>query len=326
MAKLEDPKTNFRLKQQLLCSVSSTFELAELLETNSNYIEKTAQKPHYDEFDMPKKSGGTRHIEDPEDNLKEILRTLNDYLQIVYYQNRSASAYGFMIVPAFDKKPRTIRQNALQHLNRRWMLNADFKDFFHQIKYQEIYEIFCCPPFNFNDEVATILAKLTTYKGRLPMGSPTSPVLSNFATRLLDKDLEKLAQKHQWTYTRFADDLTFSADEPITMEHFEQVKYICDLYGYVFNENKIKFMMPHEPKIVTGLVVTNKVDIPADYIESLSKEIEKLRIVLEINYRNGKQATKWLRNYQQQIEGAIEFIRQIETSKSPDYQAIKKQY
>ncbi|MBA4848979.1 reverse transcriptase family protein [Emticicia sp. BO119] len=300
--------------------------MARLLGIEHRTLDYLAERPQYNEFDVPKKNGGFRHIEDPDNELKNVLRLFNDYLQAVYYFRKSDAAYGFVRVPDNDTAPRNILSNAEKHRNRPWMLNVDFLDFFHQIKQIEIYELFVCPPFNFGEELAVLLSKLTTYKGRLPMGSPTSPVLSNFATLLLDQDLLGFATKKDLVYSRFADDLTFSANSPLSVEHLTGIRQICAFYGLKLNENKINFFLPHQTKIVTGLIVTNRVDIPHTYLEDLRKEIDKLRTVLEINYRTGRQASEWVQRFHQQIEGAIEFIRQIETSKSPDYQQIRQYY
>ncbi|MFN3849604.1 MAG: reverse transcriptase family protein [Spirosomataceae bacterium] len=327
MANLNDPQMLFKLKAKLFCKINSTEKLASLFDSSVDFLLEIAEKPFYNEFKIPKKYGdGFRYIEDPEDSLKSILRILNEYLQVVYFGVRSEAAYGFLISPPFDIAPRNIRSNAQRHCSNEWMLNADFRDFFHQIKYQEVHDIFSCPPFNFSDEIATILTKLTTYKGRLPMGSPTSPVLSNFATLLLDQDLTKLSNQQAWVYTRFADDLTFSSHKPIGIEDFQKIEYVCTGYGLEFNPSKIRFIPPHEPKVVTGLVVTDGVDIPSEYYKSLKKEIEKLRTVLQIHFRNGSQPTKWLTTYQQQIEGGIEFIKQIKTADSPNYKNIRRMY
>lgn len=316
----------FKSLQNQLLRARTIEKMARLLGVELRTLDYMAERPQYDEFDVPKKSGGFRHIEDPDDELKEVLRLLNDFLQAVYYFRKSEAAYGFVRVPYDEANLRNIRTNAEKHRNQQWMLNVDFLDFFHQINQREVYELFVCPPFNFSEDLAVLLSKLTTYKGRLPMGSPTSPVLSNFAMLLLDQDLRSFATKEDFIYTRFADDLTFSANTLISVEHLNEIKQICTLYGLKLNENKIHFFLPHQIKSVTGLIVTNRVDIPQTYLEDLRKEIDKLGTVLEINYRTGRQASKWVQRFHQQIEGAIEFVRQIESSKSPDYQQIKQYY
>jgi Reverse transcriptase (RNA-dependent DNA polymerase) len=51
------------------------------------------------------------------------------------------------------------------------------------------------------------------HKNSLPQGSPCSPVISNYIGHILDIQSAALAAKHSCTYSRYADDLTFSTNE-----------------------------------------------------------------------------------------------------------------
>ena len=48
----------------------------------------------------------------------------------------------------------------------------------------------------------------------LPQGACTSPAITNALCRRLDRRLVGLVRRHDFTYTRYADDLTFSGDRP----------------------------------------------------------------------------------------------------------------
>ena len=107
---------------------------------------------------------------------------LNDYLQAVYWLQKTSSAYGFVIRPTDARdEPRNIVTNAEQHLRKAWLLNADLEDFFHYVTADEVLRVFTEKPFEFPTDLANLLTRLTTLNGRLPMGAPTSPVLSNLA-------------------------------------------------------------------------------------------------------------------------------------------------
>ena len=62
-------------------------------------------------------------------------------------------------------------------------------------------------------DVATVIAQLTCYEGVLPQGAPTSPIISNLICQILDYKIIELCQEYHLTYTRYADDLTFSTNE-----------------------------------------------------------------------------------------------------------------
>ena len=102
-------------------------------------------------------------------------------------------------------------------LAKPYLLNVDLLDFFHAVKRDRIYDIFRSKPFNFKRNLPDILADLTTYQARLPMGTPTSPVLSNFACRELDRGLLLFSENMLWTYTRYADDMSFSSPNRSSM-------------------------------------------------------------------------------------------------------------
>ncbi|MGA0560705.1 hypothetical protein ACO2Q8_28830 [Larkinella sp. VNQ87] len=140
------------------------------------------------------------------------------------------------------------------------------------------------------------------------MGAPTSPVLSNLATIGFDRALGELARLRGWVYTRFADDLTFSADEPFTAHDVQEIRALAAAHALVFNEEKFAVRSPGTRKTVTGLDLTEtRVVLPPAFVDETLAEIGKLKYLLEIHYRSGRPTTDWLDQYQQQIEGQLAF-------------------
>ncbi|MCB9298291.1 MAG: RNA-directed DNA polymerase [Lewinellaceae bacterium] len=275
-----------------------------------------AEQPSYNEFRIPKKSGGMRRIEDPTPELKKAQRKLNDYLQAVYHFQRTDAAYGFLANPVDDPSPRHILSNARVHMGCRWLLNVDAKDFFHMVSEERVKQVFQSGPFHFEEPIAGLLASLCCYKGRLPMGAPTSPILSNFASVPMDHALMELARKYDWKYTRYADDMTFSAQEEITEAHFAEVGAIIRSHGFLLNPEKKKHYGPEdEDKEVTGLLVReSRIDLPEGYLEQLEKAIDHLDKAIDAKYSmaSGRgQKTAWLEELEQQIRGKLEYARQI---------------
>ena len=118
-----------------------------------------------------------------------------------------ALAHGF--------KPRlSISTNADKHRNRRWVFNADIAEFFPAINFRRVYGFFQKNNhFALSRPAATIIAQIACHENQLPQGSPCSPVVSNIIAHILDIHLNNLAFNHNCTYTRYADDLTFSTNE-----------------------------------------------------------------------------------------------------------------
>ncbi|MEI8704139.1 reverse transcriptase domain-containing protein [Pseudoalteromonas sp. B62] len=73
-----------------------------------------------------------------------------------------------------------------------------------------VRNLFCSYPLVLSKPVATVLSHLCCYQGKLPQGAPTSPIISNMIAYRLDKEIQYLASNNRCTYTRYADDLTFS--------------------------------------------------------------------------------------------------------------------
>lgn len=308
------PGMRKRMERFLACN--SLERLALLLGKTALNLLALAESPSYDEFQIPKKSGGMRHIEDPVPALKKVQRKLNDYLQAVYHFHRTDAAFGFITNPVDDPSPRHILSNATIHLGCKWLLNVDAKDFFHLVLEERVQEIFQHKPFQFKEGIAKVLASLCCYKGRLPMGAPTSPALSNFASIPMDKQLMELAAQHHWKYTRYADDMSFSAQTEITEAHFRTIKQIVEMHGFQLNPAKRKHYTPtDEDKEVTGLLVReNRIDLPEDYLEQLGKAIDHLDKAIDAKYSmpsGRRDKTVWLDELEQQIRGKLEYARQI---------------
>lgn len=308
------PGMRKRMERFLACK--SLERLALLLGKTALNLLALAELPSYDEFQIPKKSGGMRHIEDPVPALKKVQRKLNDYLQAVYHFHRTDAAFGFITNPVDDPSPRHILSNASVHLGCQWLLNVDAQDFFHSVSEAWVIRIFQGAPFYFDEGITYVLAGLCCYKGRLPMGAPTSPALSNFASIPMDKQLLELAAAHHWKYTRYADDMSFSAQTEITDAHFQSIERIIVATGFQLNPAKRKHYTPTDPdKEVTGLLVReDRIDLPEDYLEQLGKAIDHLDKAVDAKYSmpsGRRDKTVWLDELEQQIRGKLEYARQI---------------
>lgn len=313
--------TMVRRQKEQLCSCKNLTDLATLFQIPKKHWVLMAFEPMYYHFTIPKPSGGIRAIEAPEQELKKLQRRLNAYLQSVYYLHQSVASYGYIQRVVGSAVVKNIRTNAEKHLNCKYLLNADFDDFFHQIQTRHIVRIFRVAPFHFDKHTANILAKICTYKGRLPMGAPTSPVLSNFYTLQIDNALTKWTYERKIVYTRFVDDLSFSSQKvPITKVEYQQIKKMCAEYHLKFGENKTRFYAPNDCKIVTGLQVGEEVDIPNEYYKELQKDIERLRAITEVNLITGNQKKEaHLQRFKQELMGKINFISQIKGNDSEEY-------
>ncbi len=323
-----DKKTRERHQHNkaVFCSINSIRSLCSLLKIDQRRLLLLAKQPPYTAFTVPKKDGGERHIESPGADLKKVLGYLNRYLQSAYFFEKSSAAYGFIVGVQNDDDRRNVLTNARKHLGRPYLLNVDLIDFFHAVSRERVAQIFMDKPFQFKRDLPDLLADLTTYQGRLPMGTPTSPVLSNFACRDMDAELAAFAQDMLWVYTRYADDMSFSSKQPIDADKVDSVRAIIRKAGFETNERKVKVYGPDDDKIVTGLLVTDQVSLAPDYLPRLADDIRQLENVLVIQNEQGQLSTRWVEQFKRNILGRLNFAAFVLKRSDERYITLKDAY
>lgn len=246
-----------------------------------------SQSHHYVRFSIPKKTGGERHISAPRPRLKAVQRTIAGWLSTVPLHD---AAHGF--VPG-----RSIVTNAQAHVGRAVVVNFDLRDFFPSIRWQRVRGVF--ESLGYGRPVATTLALLCTEadveevevdgerwfvhtsERHLPQGSPASPVLTNLLCRRLDARLQGLARSLGFDYTRYADDLTFSARPgsgvPQTQALLQLVPEIVQAEGLVIHPDKTRIMRTGRRQEVTGLVVNERVGVPREQLRRYRAVMHRLR-------------------------------------------------
>src|SRR5262249_16596997 len=197
---------------------------------------------------------------------------------------------------------RGIVSNANPHVGKAVVVNLDLSDFFPSIAFQRVRAVF--ERHGYSGCVASILALLctesprttVTYAGTkyevatsprgLPQGAPTSPGLSNQVARKLDKRLLGVAAKLGLTYTRYADDITFSGNPELARKIgwlLAKVRHVAQEEGFAVNEKKTRVMRRGSAQTVTGIVVNDKPSISRE-------ELRRLRAILHRAKTEGLEA------------------------------------
>jgi hypothetical protein len=110
-----------------------------------------------------------------------------------------------------------------------------------------------------------------------------------------------------WVYTRYADDMIFSSNKPINPEMIRSIRQIIEEHQFKINERKVHRFGPADEKIVTGLLVTDKVRLSPDYLTLLREEIRRLQEVFLAQNEQGRLTTKWAEDFKYQIRGRLSF-------------------
>jgi RNA-directed DNA polymerase len=290
-----------RLKENSLPVFSRPEELAQAMNMSVGnlrflaFSRNVSQVSHYINFQIPKKTGGFRHISAPMPRLKaaQIWILENILNKVAVHEN----AHGFLA-------GKNIVSNAEKHIGAEVVVNFDLENFFPSITYKRVKGIF--RSFGYSGAVATVLALICTApdteeieldgvtyfvangERHLPQGSPASPAISNIASRRLDKSLSKIAADHDFKYTRYADDLTFSSKnkEADCGKLMRQIRFIVEKQGFVVNENKTRILRKGRQQEVTGIVVNDKISIDR-------KTLRRFRAVLHQAKTKGLDGLRW---------------------------------
>lgn len=304
------------------------------------YANPALCKKRYQTFAVKKKSGADRIIHAPVKGLKSILRSLNFVLQCMYEPHKAAT--GFVL----DK---SIVDNAQKHVGQHYVLNLDLKDFFHSFDRNRVKMGFMYEPFNLNGEkepLAFLLASLCTHpfeiegeiKTVLPQGSPTSPTVTNILCKKLDRRLNGLANRFGATFTRYADDITFSSPHNIyTDEGFnnELRRIIEEDQELIINPKKTRLQKSGYRQEVTGLIVNEKVNVRRRYVKQIRMWLyfwekygyEKADQIFKTDYAVDKgHVRKGKPNMANVLEGKLEFLKMVKGSEDGTYKGLKHRF
>ena len=262
---------------------------------------------HYQEYNIRKKTGGTRRIEAPDYLLKNVQRWI--YVNILCKDKSLRDCvHGFVPVLSEKDRARGILTNALPHSGHDWLINIDLKNFFHTVNLDMVKEYF--DSLGYEEEVTKTLTALCTLRSRLPQGAPTSPMLSNIIATKMDIALLEYCKKYGITYTRYADDLTFSANLDVEVPPLKDLYAIVFKHGFIVNRQKTKVRGRGYKKEVTGLTVTDGVHVPEKYRKEVWRELYFCKKFGVYEHYHNMGTNKGL--YKDWLRGRIMFIRQID--------------
>lgn len=310
----------------MLNKIETKTELANFLSVPVSFFQKFDVQAYYHVFFIPKPhSEEKRMIEEPVGELRPVLDLVSNELEELYSADKTDAAYGFIRSRANDPDKRNIKTNAMKHLKMKYLLNIDLDNFFYQVNEQKVFEIFNNHRyFHFNDEVKEIITHLVTFNGRLPMGSPTSPPLSNLAAINLDNDLMNWAVSNHFNYTRYVDDLSFSSNMLISKTHLNEITELIHANGFLVEPRKTRFFDKDESKEITGLIVTDKISIPEDFFEEFNESIKKLAEIVDLAHQYpDNHVFEWLNKLRQSLNGRLAFIAMIYNKYHPLYSSYK---
>ncbi len=282
-------------------------------------VQNSENGSYYKQFQIPKRKGGMRDIAKPVRGLALAQDRFAEILSRIYEPKQFVKGY---------VKGQSFLTNAKYHERQKWILNLDIKDFFPSIGFARVRGLFMSNYFGFNDRVATILARITTFRDGLPQGASTSPILANIIAHNLDKRLLEIAVRERLRYTRYADDITFSSSQksvpssvvkvwepmngPRTITLGNSIHDAFRSARFEINEQKTRILFRSERQEVTGLIVNSKANVWRRDVSLLRMKLHSARV-----HGPANAAKLWLKttenpaDFWQHIEGWLSYISQV---------------
>jgi len=283
---------------------------------------------NYYRFDIPKKSGGTRHIAAPKTQLKTAQRQILE--QILQNVEISGQAHGFI-------KSRSVITSAKTHNTSPGLLiNIDLENFFPTITFERVRGLY--QSFGYSGYISSLLAMVCTYCERMPLeikgeikyiktsdrilpqGSPASPMITNIICRSMDKRINGLCKKYGITYTRYADDMSFSYTGDTSNfaigRFLNSINTIIEAEGFHINAQKTHILRKHNRQYITGIVINNaEIGVTRNWIKILRASIHNAQKLKNAGETVPKQT-------KQEIAGKIAWLKSVNETR---YQKIIQQ-
>jgi retron-type reverse transcriptase len=291
---------------------------------------------HYVHFQIAKKTGGMRSISAPLPRLKQAQHWILDNIlaQIALHP----TAHGF-------RRGRSIVTNAQPHVGAVVVINLDLENFFPSISYRRVKGVF--RSIGYSEAVATILGLICTEpdvteieldgksyyiaqtERHLPQGAPTSPALTNLLCRRLDRRLAGMAVAKGFTYTRYADDLTFSTNHRGQLHEIGNIlqgsKSIVTHEGLTVHPDKTRVLRASVQQEVTGIVVNHKLNVDRS-------TLKRFRATLHQIEKDGLAGKQWGQGADllSSIVGFANYVAMVNPTKGTEFLAqvnrIQKKY
>ena len=269
----------------------------------SNHMDR-----HYRTVRIPKRSGGVRTLSVPDDLLCAIQRRIIRMLLPLEEISPYASAY---------REGGSTRRNAEPHVGKPMILKLDIEGFFDHLLYPQVKEK-AFPASRYSEQNRILLSILCTCDGVLPQGAPTSPAISNIILRDFDNTVGAWARKQGISYSRYCDDMTFSGD----FSEARVIRFVAaelKKLGLFLNRRKTVAARQGQRQSVTGIVVNEKLSIPAGYKRQLRQEMYYcMRFGVEAHLKaSGSSETP--EAYRRKLLGRLQYALSVERE-NPDMQ------
>ena len=274
----------------------SRIELGDLSEHAVRYYDPFPLREKERPFARRSTPAKKRFIDNPIDPLKSIQSRIDDRIlkRVILPRHLLGGVKGVGII-----------DNAKLHLQAGYLATIYIKNFYPSITPHQIRNVWR-RTLNCSPNVAYLLTGLTTYRGRLPQGAPTSTLLANLVLSSFDAQIRRVCKLNGIRYTSWVDDLAFSGNS--AEQIVGPVIAVLRNAGFKVSHRKIRVMGPGQRKILNNLVLGRFITVQKQYLSRIRAGIHNLQC--------GKAATFELKDYVQRLEGNIGYLRLFDPKKA----------
>jgi RNA-directed DNA polymerase len=311
-----------------LAGASYAFQRAVIARTNSPYFTFEIDK----RGPSARRAVNRRLIAVPDHRLRNV----QSWICQAILRHMPAASHSFAYHPGGS-----IVRCAQRHCGCRWLMKMDIADFFQSIREHHVYRVF--RSLGYGPLISFEMARLCTmqpvrheerdvglvrrragiaaygprYPGHLPMGAPTSPMISNLFMREFDRVIARMCAAQGVIYSRYADDLVMSTDDPNftranAVNLLRECRQMMRRHGMRPQEAKFSIVPPGARKVVLGIVVNDREPkLPKEFKSRLRQHyyyIDKYGMLEHAKQRNFYSVPA----LQRHLEGLLAYAAQVE--------------
>lgn len=235
----------YPIERSKLYRLRNRRKLAEMLGLSHNFF-KNENKFKYNEFPILKANGRDyRLIQNPEPELKVIHSRLRNLLSRIETPEW-----------VYSKKKKSYIDNAGFHQGNRYVKTMDITRFYESIKSNYIYKMFI-DEFQMEPDIARLLTNLVSYNGKLPTGSPSSPIIAFWANKKMFEEIKEISDKYGCLFSLYVDDMVFSSNNPIPGKMREEIEEVLEKNQLKSKKEKDHYYQNKKFRKITGVGIKN---------------------------------------------------------------------
>lgn len=177
-----------------------------------------------------RKNGKIRILHIPDEKMKKVQQNINK----IFQSNLPKPAYIHM-----GYKNCKVLNVIKAHQNSRKIIVLDVKNFYGSVSTEKVFS-FLTSVCGLNNDTASIILKLVTYKNVLPIGIPTSNIVSFWACKDVFDEIHDYCANLGYNMTLYADDIVISGDIKNPPQIISKVQKIISKAGFTLNYRKMK--------------------------------------------------------------------------------------